>query len=333
MATSVAPGPRSAVLGPVPGSLAVLGDAALANLIAAGDERAFEALFERYQRDIFRYASAILRHPQDAEEVLQLTMIAAYKALSSGAQPRELRPWLFRIAHNESMDLIRARPKAEELGDRDDPVAGSLHETVEARERLRQLRADLGALSPGQRSALVLRELSGLTHAEIATALGTTEADARHQLYEARASLAEFGAGRDAACADIRQRVSDGDRRTLRARSVRAHLRGCEPCRIFAGEQDERRRRLGAFFPLLPAAAAAEILRSAMGAESAAAAVGAGEAARRGPARAAAAPGRRRRGRGSGGGGARGRAPGRPSGRRRPGSGRPRSAAWRPPAS
>ncbi|HSI30177.1 MAG TPA: RNA polymerase sigma factor, partial [Miltoncostaeaceae bacterium] len=265
MATSVAPGPRSAVLGPVPGSFAVLGDAALANLIAAGDERAFEALFERYQRDIFRYASAILRHPQDAEEVLQLTMIAAYKALSSGAQPRELRPWLFRIAHNESMDLISARPKAEELGDRDDPVAGSLHETVEARERLRQLRADLGALSPGQRSALVLRELSGLSHAEIATALGTTEADARHQLYEARASLAEFGAGRDAACADIRQRVSDGDRRTLRARSVRAHLRGCEPCRIFAGEQDERRRRLGAFFPLLPAAAAAEILRHATG--------------------------------------------------------------------
>ena len=47
MATSVAPGPRSPVLGPVPGSFAVLGDAALANLIAAGDERAFEALFER----------------------------------------------------------------------------------------------------------------------------------------------------------------------------------------------------------------------------------------------------------------------------------------------
>ncbi|HEX2502913.1 MAG TPA: RNA polymerase sigma factor, partial [Miltoncostaeaceae bacterium] len=275
MATSVAPGPRPAVLGPVQGSLAVLGDSALGNLVAAGDERAFEALFERHQGEIYRYASAILRHPQDAEEVLQLTMLAAYRALSSGAQPRELRPWLFRIAHNESMDLIRARPKAEELGDHDDPVA-SVHETVEARERLRQLRADLGALPPRQRSALVLRELSGLSHAQIATALAITEAEARHQLFEARASLAEFGAGREAACADMRQRISDGDRRTLRARNVRAHLRECDGCRAFAAEQDERRRRLGAFFPLLPAAAAAEILRQATGTAAAAPAAASG---------------------------------------------------------
>ncbi|HVH00984.1 MAG TPA: RNA polymerase sigma factor, partial [Miltoncostaeaceae bacterium] len=251
----------------------MLGDAPLASLVAAGDERAFETLFERYQAEIYRYASAILRHPQDAEEVLQLTMIAAYTSLSAGATPRELRPWLFRIAHNESMDLIRARPRAEELGDRDDPVA-DVHGTVENRERLRQLRADLGALPSGQRSALVLRELSGLSHAEVATALGTTEVDARRQLFEARASLVEFSAGRDAACSEVRQRISDGDRRTLRARSVRAHLRGCEECRAFAAEQEDRRRRLAAFFPLIPAAGAAGILASAMGAGKAAAAVG-----------------------------------------------------------
>ncbi len=82
----------------------MLGDGALADLVASGDQRAFEVVYERHRAEIFRYCSALMRHPQDAEEAFQLTMLSAYRALASGRRAfRELRPWLFRIAHNECM--------------------------------------------------------------------------------------------------------------------------------------------------------------------------------------------------------------------------------------
>ena len=151
-------------------------------MVAAGDERAFEGIYERYGAEIFRYCSALVRHRQDAEEAFQHTMLSAYRALTSAAArpPKALRPWLFRIAHNECVDLVRARPFSERLVEQDDPVAGAVHERVEAREELRQLRVDLAALPLRQRSALLLRELNGFSHKAVGEALETTAADARH---------------------------------------------------------------------------------------------------------------------------------------------------------
>ncbi|MBJ7455583.1 MAG: RNA polymerase sigma factor, partial [Thermoleophilia bacterium] len=271
LTTSVPAGTRTPGLRPGLGSIAFLGDTALAELVSGGDERAFEVLYERHRAEIFRYCSALVRHAQDAEEAFQLTMVAAYRALSSGPRPRiAVRPWLFRIAHNECIDLVRARPQVEELTDRDDPVAGSVHERVEVREQIRELRADIASLPLRQRSALVLHEMSGLSHAAVGEALGTSAADARHLLHEARTSLAAFGLGRELACRDVRSRIAEGDRRTLRARTMKAHLRGCEGCAAFAEAQEERRRRFGVFFPVLPAIAAAKILEGVLGGGTAA---------------------------------------------------------------
>ncbi|MGE4177850.1 MAG: RNA polymerase sigma factor, partial [Thermoleophilia bacterium] len=259
----------------------MLGDRALADLVASGDQRAFEVIYERHRAEIFRYCSALTRHPQDAEEAFQLTMLSAYRALSSrGPTFRELRPWLFRIAHNECMDLLRARPRSEELTEHADPVAGAMHERAELREQLRVLRTDIAALPLRQRSALVMHEMNGLSHAAVGEALGTDAADARRLLHEARVSLAAFGMGRDLDCREVRATIADGDRRALRARTLKAHLRGCEGCAAFAAEQDERRRRLGAYLPVLPALAAARILQGVLDApvpaRAAAGALGAG---------------------------------------------------------
>ncbi len=243
----------------------MLGDSALADLVASGDERAFEVLYERHRAEIFRYCRALMRHPQDAEEAFQLTMLSAYRALSSGGRAfRVLRPWLFRIAHNECMDLLRARPRSEELTERVDPIAGEVHERAELREQIRELRADIASLPMRQRSALVLHEMSGLSHAAVGEALGTDAADARRLLHEARVSLAAFGLGRDLDCREVRSTIADGDRRALRARTLKAHLRACEGCAAFAAAQDERRRRLGAYLPVLPAIAAARILEDVL---------------------------------------------------------------------
>jgi len=65
----------------------VLGDSALADLVASGDERAFEVLYERHRAEIFRYCRALMRHPQDAEEAFQLTMLSAYGRCRRAAAP------------------------------------------------------------------------------------------------------------------------------------------------------------------------------------------------------------------------------------------------------
>ena len=231
LSTAVSPGPRAPELGSGLRSLHQIADDALAERVCAGDARAFEVLYDRHRAEISRYCSAIVRHPQDAEEALQLTMLCAYRALSAGTTPRiALRPWLFRIAHNECVNLMRSRPRVEELTDRHDPVAGALHERVEAREALRELNDDIAALPLRQRAAFVLHELSGLPHAAVGEAIGTTALGARQLLHEARTTLEEFRAGRGLDCSDVRVRIAGGDRRILRGRGISAHLRGCAAC-------------------------------------------------------------------------------------------------------
>jgi RNA polymerase sigma factor (sigma-70 family) len=248
----------------------------LAVRIAAGDARAFERLYRLHRAEISRYCATMVRNPHDAEEAFQLTMLAAYRALSAGRGPRgALRPWLFRIAHNECVDILRGRPPVEELTDRH-PVAGLLHERVEAREALRQLNDDIAALPLRQRAAFVLHEIDGLPHAAVGEALGTTDLGARQLLHEARTTLEEFHAGRDLACDDVRVRIGRGDRRILRGRGISAHLRGCASCRearaALQGARGGRRRRL------LVAAATAAIVAGmvALGVRSLAAAPSAG---------------------------------------------------------
>ncbi len=248
----------------------------LAVRIAAGDARAFERLYALHRAEISRYCATMVRNPQDAEEAFQLTMLAAYRALSAGRGPRgALRPWLFRIAHNECVDLLRGRPPVEELTDRH-PVADLLHERVEARETLRQLSADIAALPLRQRAAFVLHEIDGLPHAAVGEALGTTDLGARQLLHEARTTLEEFHAGRALACDDVRVRIGGGDRRILRGRGISAHLRGCASCReARAAAQPLRGRRRR----LLVAAATAAIVAGmvVLGVRSLAAAPAAGD--------------------------------------------------------
>jgi RNA polymerase sigma factor (sigma-70 family) len=286
VATQVSPGTRVPSSRPAPGPIGFLDDAALARLVAGGDDRAFEALYERHRGGVYRYCAATTGHAHDAGEAFQLTMLAAYRALAAGRPPRgPITPWLLRIAHDECMDLLRARPRVEELAEAPDPGAVGDPEGAEMRERLRRLRADIAALPLRQRSALVLREINGLSHAAIGAALGTDPAAARHLLHEARLSLMAPSAGRELECREVCRRISDGDRRTLRARPVRGHLRACEPCAAFADEQDERRRRLAAWWLVLPAAAAAEVLRGILVGPGIAAAAGSGAPPSRAPVR------------------------------------------------
>lgn len=242
----------------------LLSDQRLARRVAAGDERAFAALYGRYHQRLYRYCLGVVGNAEDAEDALQSTMLKAMRALGAERREIELKPWLYRIAHNESIDLIRRRRGAERL-DPERPAAGAEPaEEVERRQRLRALLADIGELPERQRGALVMRELSGLGAEEIAAALGTSPAVARQTLYEARLGLREMQAGRELSCGAVTRALSDGDGRVARRRDIRAHLRDCEGCRAFGEAMRARRADFAALAPL-PGVAAAAILQGLLG--------------------------------------------------------------------
>lgn len=252
-----------------PGLPAVLaGDERLARLVGGGSERAFAILYERYHQRLYRYVRAMLRHDADAQDALQSALAKAFSALVEDRRDAPLRPWLYRIAHNEAVSIMRRRRPEVELSAVGEQTSRSAEEEAGERAALAQLVSDLGQLTDRQRGALVMRELSGLTHAEIDAALALDPGGAKQTIFEARRSLGEFAEGRAMSCDDVCRAISDGGGRSLRGRGIRAHLRDCGGCAAFAAAIPARSRDLRAIAPPLPAAAAAVLLTRALGAGS-----------------------------------------------------------------
>ena len=103
---------------PIPTSalLVTQSDERLLALARSGHERAFEAIIKRYRTPLRRYIRRLL--PEEAaEDALQQASINAWTSLSGGARINDLRPWLYRVAHNASIDVLRAgKYDIEELG-------------------------------------------------------------------------------------------------------------------------------------------------------------------------------------------------------------------------
>jgi RNA polymerase sigma factor (sigma-70 family) len=235
-------------------------DAALTSRTARADAAAFADVYERHHQALYRYCRSILRHDEDARDALQNTMLRGFAALQSEERDFELKPWLFRIAHNEAVTILRQRRPARALDAIVDLGDDTLDRTLEDRSRLTQLRADLADLPEKQRAALVLRELSGLSHDEIARAIESTPRNVKQTIFEARTALHEFHEGRDMSCDPVRRAISDGDGRVLRGRRIRAHLRSCDGCRSFHAELVRRPAELAVLAPPLPVAAGTALL-------------------------------------------------------------------------
>lgn len=167
-------------------------DARLAELAVAGHEAAFDAIVDRYRTPLTRYCAGIVG-PSRAEDAAQQALINAHDALQRTDEVRHLRSWLYRIAHNVSLNVLRAvrddvpleeAARAAAAHGADEPA-----ETFERSERFRETVAALRELPERQRAALVLRELEGRSHAEIAEALGVTKGSARQHLMRARVAV------------------------------------------------------------------------------------------------------------------------------------------------
>jgi len=245
-------------------------EARLVRRAAKGEQKAFAEIFERHGQELYRYCRAILGNPDDAQDALQNTMDRILRALPGEKRTIQLRPWLFRVARNESLTLIRNRDQTVELTDASAPAVPAADIRAEHREEVRTLVADLATLPESQRSALVLHELSGLSHDEVSEALQRSPRASRQAVYEARLALQDLKEGRDMNCDEVRAAVSDGDGRVIRGRRIRSHLRECQRCSDFSRAIGERRAQLGMLAPPLPAAAATGLIASVLGGGSAA---------------------------------------------------------------
>ncbi len=245
--------------------LARLGDEALAARAAAGNTAAYGELCERYHAPLLGYCRSILLNDDDANDATQAALENALRALPRKEPGRPLRPWLYRIAHNESINIVRKRNTHAELTELDEPSVPGPEVASEHRVRLAQLVDDLRGLPERQRGALVMRELSGLSYDEIAVALNVSNEAARRAVFDARNALHEAVDGRETDCVNVRHCISDGDRRSLRARRIRSHLRSCNDCASYQQAIHARTADLHLLGPWLSGAAFASILGGGAG--------------------------------------------------------------------
>jgi RNA polymerase sigma factor (sigma-70 family) len=177
------------VIGP---ALRTQPDRRLVGLVRDGYELAFEEIVRRYGKPLARYAAAIVGGR--AEDVTQDAFSKALLALRRDGAEIELRPWLFRIVRNTALNELRDNPPSPEV--LAEAIAGGRNpaEEIERREELTDLMLRLQSLPEPQRAAIVMRELEGLGHEEIATALGLSGGAARQAIYRARRALRD-GAG------------------------------------------------------------------------------------------------------------------------------------------
>jgi RNA polymerase sigma factor (sigma-70 family) len=153
-----------------------------------GRDRAFERLYARYVRDVYRYVLAVLRNPAEAEDVTQTTFLNAYRAMQAGEEPQKPHNWLIAIAHNacrSRMRFARRRPAEVPL----DVLVEQLEVPEAERPNIGELLHALGRLPFNQRAAITMRELEGRSHAEIAETLGVTVPAAEALIGRARRTL------------------------------------------------------------------------------------------------------------------------------------------------
>src|SRR3954449_10841219 len=165
-------------------------DDRLVDLVREGNERAFEAVVHRYRGPLLRYCSRFLS-PVRAEDAVQQAFVNAYAALRDGDAEIQLRPWLYRIAHNAALNVLRSAgvetvPVDEQIDGVETPP-----QAFERGERFRTVVAAVRDLPERQRDALVLQALEGRSYDEIAVELGVTGGAVRQLLNRARTTLRE----------------------------------------------------------------------------------------------------------------------------------------------
>jgi RNA polymerase sigma factor (sigma-70 family) len=231
--------------------LALAGDERLVDQIRRGNDLAFEVVFERHGTGILAFCRHMLGSREEAEDAVQHTFAAAFRDLQrSGDRELALKAWLYTIARNRCVSLLRAR--REQAAELQEVATDGLSEQVEQRAELRELLTDVGELPEDQRAALLLAEAAGLSHAEVADVLGCEVASVKGLVFRARSSLIERRSARETPCSEIREQLATLRGGALRRNELRHHLRRCPGCSAYRDEVRRQRKLLAAALPVAP---------------------------------------------------------------------------------
>jgi RNA polymerase sigma-70 factor (ECF subfamily) len=163
-------------------------DSRLVKRAARGDRAAFDELVVRHRDRVWAIALRMCRDRDDAEDVLQETFIAAWRALDRFGGRSEVTTWLYRIAVNKSHDVIAKRRASTTLDELNEPA--SPVDAGEQRARQQAIERALQTLTPEFRAIAVLCDILGLTPAEAAEILEIPDGTAKSRLFRARGELA-----------------------------------------------------------------------------------------------------------------------------------------------
>jgi RNA polymerase sigma factor (sigma-70 family) len=233
-------------------------DERLIALIRRGNSSAFEVLVSRYHSRLLAFCRHLLGSKEDAEDVLQEVLAAAFNAILADERPINVRPWLYRIARNRSLNHLR---RIQAIGVDSMDIHFSEHgastaDKVHDREQFRLLVGDIQGLPETQRTALVLREMDALSYDQIAEAMDTTVPGVKSLLVRARISLAEAAEARQLSCDEARIELAEVAEGLAKRPTplVRRHLRSCRRCATFQTELKQTNKALAALLPIGPVA-------------------------------------------------------------------------------
>jgi RNA polymerase sigma-70 factor (ECF subfamily) len=238
-------------------------DAELLEAARAGGVEALEALLERHEARLYRFARRLCRRREDAEDVLQESLLAAARGLSRFRGASSIGTWLYAIARSFCIKKRRRSVFAppEVSLDTDAPEAARAvadparrpDEQLEASRLEAALERAIAGLDRPYREVLLLRDVEGLSSAEVARVTGLSVAAVKTRLHRARARLredlgplmaprGEAAAARAAPCPDIVRLFSrhlEGDVSARTCASMEKHLAACPRCRASCDELKE----------------------------------------------------------------------------------------------
>ena len=222
-----------------------------------GDERAFELLHDRHVAALSAAASRALGpNGGDAEAVVQEAFARAHTHLRESQRTIEVKPWLHRVVRNACIDELRrqsARPQSASVDvEAAATTSESAYDQLSRRYELRRIVEDLSDLPEAQRGALLMRELDGLSHEQIAKTLELSLGAVKNLIWRARQNLIH---ARDAAaqdCAELRPALDAAHDEARRpSEQAMRHVRRCTDCQAYRRQLKRSREQLRSLTPAL----------------------------------------------------------------------------------
>jgi RNA polymerase sigma factor (sigma-70 family) len=252
--------------------LGAFSDDRLVEQVRRGNDLAFEIVYDRHHRGILSFCRHMLGTREEAEDAVQHTFISAYNDMLASRRELKLKAWLYTIARNRCLSVLRAR--REHAVEEVEVSTAGLADQVQERQDLRELLSDMRDLPHEQRAALVLSELGDLSHADIGAVLRVEPVKVKSLVFQARSALIENREARAIPCQEIRQQLSTLHGGALRRGPLRKHIRSCDGCSAFRDEVRRQRTAMAAVLPVVPTLGLKSSALAAIGGGGTAATVG-----------------------------------------------------------